>query len=283
MENLFENEQQIENRLRKHRWLIPVVTLFAAALLYAGMCWCLFGYRAGYHFVVIPAGILAHAFLIITVHDGAHKGITRGKFDYVIMNLGAALMLIPFYGEPFRKYHLTHHANTNTDVDPLWPGFKKEMYAERRWLYILCECVPLMFTLVLVLSGKKGKDGKAAVAVKQPSIRVPYMAASIMISAVLIFFFRPPLGFVLGTLFVLNLMSVLRHWCEHMGTDTGKESNTFWFPLGMGIGNHEAHHQYPHFSWLTMMLGLFSRERDTDPVKSLIGLFTDKRHVHYGE
>ncbi len=279
MKAVFDKEIKIEKYLRHYKWLVPLVTLLAAGLLYTGIYWCVAGFRAGYYFTVIPAGILAHAFMIITVHDGAHKALTRTAADRLIMNLGASLILIPFYAEPFRKYHLTHHANTNTAVDPLWPEFKREMYKRRRWLYLICECIPILFTMVLVLSGKQKQN--ARVVLKQPKVKAKYMIAAILFSLALIVWVKPPALFVVGLLFILNLTGALRHWCEHMGIERNKESNTFWFPLGMGIGNHEAHHLYPHFSWLTMMIGLFSRKRDTNPVKALRALLVDCDFVHY--
>ncbi len=280
----FDREIRIEKYLRRYKWIIPTLTFLTAAMLYAGIYWCMTGFHAHHYWTIVPAGILAHAFLIITVHEGAHKAITRSRFDYFIMNAGAALILIPFYGEPFRKYHLTHHANTNTEVDPLWPSFKRRMYEEQRWLYILCECIPILFTLVLVSGGKKTGNGEVPEkTLKQPRVRVPYLVCAILLTVVIIYCSLPPLVFVLGSVFFLNLAGVLRHWCEHMGSVTGKESNTFWFPLGMGIGNHEAHHQYPHFSWVTMAIGLSFRKKDTNPIRSLYAILTSNEHRHYGE
>jgi fatty acid desaturase len=97
---------------------------------------------------------MGHAFFIVTVHDGAHKSITRSKVDRYLMNLGCAVMLLPFYGEGFRKYHLIHHANTNSNVDSLWPKQKKNLYENYRYLNILCELVPLLYTGFLVFTQK---------------------------------------------------------------------------------------------------------------------------------
>jgi fatty acid desaturase len=279
----FDREIRIEKYLRSHKWIIPTATSITAIGLYAAIYLCMVGYQHNHYWTIIPAGIFAHAFLIITVHEGAHKAITRSRFDYFIMNAGAVAIFIPFYAEPFRKYHLTHHANANTIVDPLWPKFKSEMYEKRRWLYMICECIPILFTFILVTSGEKEVKNKetASLTIKQPTVRKHYLLLAILASLILIIYLMPPVGFVLGSLFILNLTGVLRHWCEHMGADNEKESNTFWFPLGMGIGNHEAHHLYPHFSWLTMMIGLNFRTKDTNPCKAIYGLLFKKDYAHY--
>jgi fatty acid desaturase len=276
----FTSEKNIEQKLRTYKWFIPFMTVLVAALLYWAICLCEIAFEKGYYWVVIPAGIFVHSFFIVVVHDGGHKAITRTKFDRFIMNLGSGVMLLPFYGELFRKYHLIHHANTNSEVDPLWPDFKKGMYSKARWFYILCELVPLAFTLVLIVSGKKKQSAKA---LKQPSVSIPYILLSILISLVVAYYTRPAVWFIVGTLLSVNVVKLFRHWCEHMGVDLNKETNTYWFPLGMGIGNHEAHHEFPHFSWLTMMIGLPYRKKDTNPFKVLYQILFMKSFSHYKE
>src|SRR6185295_14504714 len=123
-ESNFHFELNLEDSLRKLPWLIPFISLGTGALLFTGIIICLNYFNKGIYWTIIPAGLLAHAFFIVIVHDGAHKSITRTKADRLIMNLGSAMMLLPFYGEPFRKFHLIHHGNTNTEVDPLWPPSK---------------------------------------------------------------------------------------------------------------------------------------------------------------
>ncbi|MBI2270366.1 MAG: fatty acid desaturase [Bacteroidetes bacterium] len=280
----FNFEKQIEAELRKYKWIIPIATLFTAGLLLKGICICINGFRSAYYWTIIPAALMLHSFFIVVIHDGAHKAITRTKLDRFIMNIGAAFMLLPFYAEPFRKYHLFHHVNTNNDVDPLWPDFKKELYLKKRWLYILCELIPLIFTFILLLKGRKKNLGELKYhSSNQLSISIPFILFSTLISTAIIWYRLPPIGFILGTLFSVNIVKLLRHWCEHMGTKKNKESNTYWFPLGMGIGNHEAHHQYSHFSWITMMIGLYPRKKDTNPFKTLHGILFDKSFSHYNE
>jgi len=282
MSKEFNLEIKIEKKLRAYPWIVPIACIVTAGLLFYGIYLCMLGFQQHYYWTIIPAGLMVHAFFIVTVHDGSHKAITRTKLDYLFMNLGASLMFLPFYGELFRKYHLIHHANTNSEIDPLWPDFKKSLYSKKRPLYILCELIPLAFTLILLLSGKKEylKKSKRYV-VKQPSVRIPYMVLSFLISVALAWWTSPPLAFIVGTLLSVNIFKLLRHWCEHMGTEKEKESNTYWFPLGMGIGNHEAHHKFPHFSWLTMMIGLYFRKTDTNPFKALYGILFIKSFSYY--
>jgi len=272
-------EANIEARLRKTKVLIPVASLCVAAALYGAILLCLQGFAGGHHWTVIPAAFLAHAFFIVVVHDGAHKSITRTKADRLLMNLGASLMLLPFYAEPFRKYHLVHHVTANTADDPLWSDVKKDMYENRRPLYLLCQLIPILFTAyVLMRPNKSVKQEKKK---SRPSVNIFYLSASILISAALIYFFQPPLFFVLGTLFILNFLSAVRHWCEHMGMEDGRESNTFWFPLGMGIGNHDVHHDHPSYSWLTLSVGLLYRKKDTNPFLTVKNILTKRSFRHF--
>jgi fatty acid desaturase len=276
----FERELAFEKRLRKQKWLIPTLTGLTAVALAGGMYCCMLAFDVGYWWTFFPAGILMHSFLIITMHEAAHKSITRTRADRIILNAAAATMLLPMVGEMFRKYHLMHHANTNTHVDPLWPPVKKELYEGKRWFYILCEGVPLLFTLYLILKSDSNKKQKQ-VEVKSPKISALNIVWAAAISVLLAWYLQPSIWFFLGCLLGLNVMSTLRHWCEHLGTKTDRESNTYWFPLGMGIGNHETHHYHAKLSWFTLMVGLFYRSRETNPLKALWGVIFKKDFGHY--
>lgn len=273
-------EIELERKMRKYRILIPKITLLTGLLLYAGIILCGYYFSQGYYWTFLPAGLMGHSFFIVIVHDGAHKSITRSKWDRYIMNLGCSIMLLPFYGEGFRKYHLIHHANTNTNVDPLWPKQKKKLYENRRWLYILFELIPLLYTSFLVLNQNK-KLSKNIEYVKGPKINYYHILWGAIISLTMIYFLQPPLFFLVATLLTLNIFSTLRHWCEHLGYNKNKTSNTFWFPLGMGIGNHDTHHEHPHISWIVLFIGLFKRNKDTHLFKTVFGVFFKKSFHHY--
>jgi hypothetical protein len=133
---------------------------------------------------------------------------------------------------------------------------------------MLAELVPLLFSvLALLLPAPRVRP------VQGPRVRKPLLALSFAVALGTLVVVRPPLGFLLGTLLSLNVWGTLRHWCEHLGESTGKESNTFRFPLGMGLGNHAAHHRHPSYSWITMALGLFGRAKDTDPVRTVLAMW----------
>ncbi len=280
MKHSISFEQKWEERWRKIPILIPLITLFTGAALYFLLILCAYYFNSGYHWTVIPAGLVAHAFFIVIVHDGAHQSITRSPFDRILLNLGSALMFLPFYGEGFRKYHLMHHGNTNSTEDPLWPPHKKKLYQERRWLYVLCELIPLLFTFYLLVQSSKANSKKEK-QIKGPTINYNHLIWAFAVSGILFYFLPLSLYFFLGTLFFVNVFSTLRHWCEHLGRDLNRESNTFWFPLGMGIGNHEVHHQAAHLSWFSLFIGLFRRKKDTSVLGTVSGVFFQKDFHHY--
>jgi fatty acid desaturase len=273
-------EFQIEQSLRKFPWLIPLATLLVSALLYWSQGYFMRWFEAGHYWVVLFSGMIAHGFFIMMVHDGAHKSITRTWADRYLMNLGAGLMLMPFYAEPFRKFHLIHHSNTNSDIDPLWSDTKKILYEKHRWLYVICSMVPLMFTLYSVLTQQR-KIKKLKRKVMSPKLNLYHMAWATGVSAAVIYWTQPSLAYVLSTLLVLNAFAVLRHWCEHVGYNNEHESNTFWFPFGMGVGNHDVHHHVPNLSWLTLSIGLWSRAKTTSVPRALYGVLFDPNFEHY--
>jgi fatty acid desaturase len=277
-----EIEPQIELWLRRQRGLVPAINLLVLALLFAGLGACLRGFEivgAQLGFVaVVVAGLLAHAILIIVVHDGAHRALTRSAADGYLMNIGAGLLLVPFFAEPFRRYHLIHHAHTNQPGDPLWPPFKRHLFDRHRRLYLIAELVPLLFSiLALVFPAPQ----TAARPLPGPPVRWRFVALSFAVAIVTAWWVQPPLAFVGGTLLALNAWAALRHWCEHLGLDPDQQSNTFAFPLGMGVGNHAAHHDHPGYSWITMACGLRTRAKETNPLRTLVALVRHPEFRHY--
>jgi fatty acid desaturase len=275
-----EYEIQIERKLRKISWFIPLITLIAAFCLYFAQGQLMNLFSAGHYWVVLFSGMIGHAFFIVVVHDGAHKSITRTKYDRIIMNIGSGLMLLPFYAEPFRKFHLVHHANTNTEVDPLWPDVKKHLYTNHRYFYLMCTLIPLLFTLYLIIS-QQGNLAKKKKQVKSPPINYINIVWASAISIGIIFLVKPNFLFLIFSLLMMNVFSVLRHWCEHLGYNNEHESNTFWFPLGMGIGNHDVHHKAPHLSWLTLWIGLFKKPKTTSVYRAIRGVLFDPQFKHF--
>ncbi|WP_031455501.1 fatty acid desaturase [Flavobacterium chungangense] len=236
-------------------------------------------YERGFYWTFIPAGFFAHSFLIITVHDGSHKAITKTKFDRLIVNLSSSLIFIPFYGEHYRKYHLIHHGYTNTDLDPLSSTISKELYQKHRYLYIFLEAIPVFYTFYLIFDfNNRENTKKVNNALKINRI---YFILSICISIIWFLIIKPPVYFVLLTLLLLNIISAVRNWCEHMGTSLEHKTNTYWFPMGFGIGNHDVHHEHPNLSWLTLTIGLLKRDKNSNPIKTLRGILFDKSFTFY--
>lgn len=271
-------EPAIEHFLRKHPVLLYGITFLVAAALYLGIYWAMLLFHEGHYWSLLISGLFAHSFFVITMHDGAHKSITRTKFDYVIMNFCAGLIVLPLYTELFKKYHLLHHAHTNTDNDPLWTPQKEKLFANNRLLYAFLQSLPFAFNLYVVLQSSKDKS-KPKLKSTKPDLRL--ILFSFVVAAAVIYFFKPGLWFVLGTFTVMTTLGAFRYWGEHMGVENNKDSNTHWFPLGMGIGNHDVHHHYPGYSWLTLTLGMLFRKMDTNPIKSAYGLFFRKDFHHY--
>ncbi|MDA6072756.1 fatty acid desaturase [Flavobacterium sp. AC] len=273
------NEISIEKKLRKKTFLIPFTTIFCASILLLGIGYCMHLFQQGFYWAFIPAGFCAHSFLIVTVHDGSHKAITKTKYDRLIVNVSAALIFIPFYGEHYRKYHLIHHGYTNTELDPLASPILKNLYHKNRYLYILMESIPVLYSSYLIFDFNKNKNAQKVTNALQ--INKIYFILSIGLSIIWFIILQPPFYFILFTLLLLNLISVVRNWCEHMGTSLDRKTNTYWFPMGFGIGNHDVHHEHPSLSWLTLKIGLMKRQKNTNPLKSLKGILFDKAFTFY--
>ena len=278
----FERETNLEKKLRKNKLLIPFVTYSLALLFLAGIYGCILLFNLGHYWAVVPSGLLTHSFLILCLHDASHKSITRSNFDRIFLNFCAGLVILPFYGEHYRKYHLTHHANTNKELDPICPPITRKLYENTRWLYVLCEFIPLVYTFYSVVNYHKNRD-KAEEQRKPKTIKINhyYVILAVCVSIAMLILVKPPIWFLVLNLVVLNIVSVFRNWCEHIGTAENKESNTYWFPLGMGIGNHETHHHHANFSWLTLSIILLYRKKDTNPFKSFLGILFNKSFRYY--
>jgi fatty acid desaturase len=288
---MFDPPSETRIEARRRRWLIPALDLLAVGVLYAGLAACLRAFAAldtaaaparlpGQIVAVVIAGLVVHAILIVTVHDGAHMAITRTRADAIIMNVSAGLLLVPFFAEPFRRYHLVHHAHTNEPGDPLWPRFKRDLYRGHRRVYMLAELVPLLFSILAIVF-PPAQDAAGARPLAGPKLRPPLLLLSFAVAAVTAWLVRPPLAFALGTIVALNAWGAMRHWCEHLGRDRSRQSNTFSFPLGMGIGNHAAHHDFPAYSWISMALGLRGRAKDTNPWRTMVAMWRDPAFGHY--
>jgi fatty acid desaturase len=277
-EERFFRELKIDTYLRNHVVVFYFITLIIAAALYGGIYLSLQLFENGHYWSLITSGLFAHAFFVITMHDTAHQSLTQRSLDRWIMNTAAGMIILPLYTELFRKYHLLHHAHTNTNLDPLWGSNKKYLFENHRFLYAVLQSLPFVLNFYMLISRtKKEKQAHPF----QPRINGWYIAWSFIVALFVIYYVQPPFWFVFGTFGVMTSIGAIRYWGEHMGVDQGKESNTHWFPLGMGIGNHEAHHYYPELSWLSLTIGMWYRSKDTHPIKTVYRLFFDDRFHHY--
>lgn len=274
----FEKEIKVEKNLRSVKILIPIITLITGSLLILALYLLMIAFDKGNYWLLLPSGIVLHAVMIVVVHEGAHNAITRNtNMDSVIINILSGIVMIPVYAEFFRKYHLIHHAHTNAPVDPLWPDEKRWLFENHKRIFVIVELIPVLTTIVLLFLGEK----KRKKTIRGPKVRWYFMALSVMVSVLVGWFFQPTLMFVVGTVLMAGIVAKIRNWCEHTGRDLSKLSNTYWFPLGMGIGNHEAHHALPRISWVTNQYCLFFKKRDTNPLTTTYGMILDKNHKHY--
>ena len=276
----YKFELELEKRLRKRKWIIPNIGILTSIILISLVWMSLYLFNEGHWWVIFPAGLLAHSFFVVALHDAAHKTITRTKADRWILNIASGLLLLPFFGEAFRNSHLIHHAHSNSENDPLWHENKQHLFNKSRLLYVLCELVPLLFHAYLMLiSKKRRKDRK----IKGPGINFWFVLFATAVSVLMVLVFKPSIWFVLGLILSLNVFSKLRHWCEHIGTVTNGSNNTFWYPLGLGIGNHDTHHYAPFVSWIVLSIGLLKRKKNSNPLYAFYGVLFRKEFKHYSE
>jgi len=267
-------EPPIERALRRFVWLVPVITIGTTALLLALIFACERYFAAGHSWILVVSGLLTHAVMVVGVHDGAHRAMTKTSFDRFFCSVVAGLLILPLYGEAFRRYHLLHHAQVNGPHDPLYLPSKAKLFEKNRVVYMILDVVPLLLAFVC-------KQTQTAPDIKAPPIGLRYLVVGLVCSGLVLYFMRPSLVFVALNIVSLYTWASIRDWCEHFGTDDQRVANAYFFPLGMGIGNHEAHHQWPHYSWITMELGLWKRKWDTNPVHAAIQMATNPRFRHY--
>lgn len=267
-------EPSIERALRRWKWVVPLITFVTTGIYFALIWACERFFVAGNSWIVVVSGLLTHALMVVAVHDGAHRAMTKTSFDRLYCSLVAGLLLMPFYGEAFRRYHLLHHAQVNGEHDPLYLPAKARLFKKNRIVYMVLDVIPFLLGIVC-------KQTQTAPDVKAPPMGMRFVALGFVLSGFVLYFLRPSLVFVGLNIVSLYMWASIRDWCEHFGLDEHRVANAYFFPLGMGIGNHEAHHEWPHYSWLTMELGLWRRKIDTNPVRAAIQMATNPNFRHY--
>jgi len=267
-------EPPIERSLRQTVWIVPFITVGTTAILFAFLFACERYFSAGHSWILLVSGLLTHAVMVVGVHDGAHRAITKTSFDRFFCSVVAGLLILPLYGEAFRRYHLLHHAHVNGEHDPLYLPSKAKLFEKNRIVYMVLDIVPLLLAFVC-------KQTKTAPEIKAPPIGLRFIVVGLVCSGLVLYFVKPSIVFVVLNVVSLYTWASIRDWCEHFGTDEGRVANAYFFPLGMGIGNHEAHHRWPHYSWIAMELGLWKRRMDTNPIHAAIQMATNPRFRHY--
>lgn len=274
----FKKEIIVENKLRSWSWIVPVLTITTGGFLLFVLFLFMEGFDKNHFWLIIPSGFVLHAYIIVLVHEGVHRAISGNMLiDSIIINAAVGFVMIPIYAEFFRRYHLIHHAHTNETIDPLWPKEKKWLFENYKRIFVIVELIPILTTIVLLILGEKNRNKE----IKGPKIRWHFVLLSMVISFSIAWLIKPTFLFIVGSVLIAGLIAKIRNWCEHTGVDETKESNTYWFPLGMGIGNHEAHHAHPKISWITNQYCLLFKKRDTNPVKTIYRMLFNKNHKHY--
>jgi len=283
IKDLYKFELDLEKKWRKTKWLIPSIGIVVSLVLVFLIWLCNYFFNEGYWWTFAIAAVLGHSLFIVALHDGAHNSITKTWVDRWIMNVAAGILLLPFFGEAFRQSHLIHHGHSNSEDDPLWHSNKKYLYESMRWFYILCEMIPLLFHGYLLLRSSNERKKSKEKEVIGPGINYWFILMATAISTAIILLVIPSIWFVLGMIFGMNILGTIRHWCEHLGTDPKGSNNTFWFPLGMGIGNHDTHHYAAYVSWPVLYVGLLKRKRNSNPFRAIYGVLFNKNFIHYTE
>ncbi|RHX87072.1 fatty acid desaturase [Leptospira stimsonii] len=278
-------ERILERKLRKRKGLVPLLSLISAFGLYGGMIFFHQLFQDGLYFVLPFSGLVLHSWMILLVHEGTHRNLTRSFADRWILNLASAFVFLPFYGEPFRKIHLYHHAHTNHADDPLWPKWKRNLFLKNRRFYIFVELIPFFSNVAAILFSNRGRGEKkkrsSSPAMHSRIHSIFFIGFSFSISILLYIKLNPNPWFILGSFLFANVWGSLRHWCEHTGIRTDLESNTFFFPMGFGIGNHETHHADPSLSWISLSFGLKRRVKTMMIRNCIVGIWSNSKYIHY--
>ena len=264
-------EARIDARLRPYR---PFIS--AAILGFTLSCvWLVYGAAAdagrhlgGWLSLALPfaLGFLVHGLYILVVHEATHGNLYGRRADDWIASVGAGALLLPFTAEVFPHVHRIHHRIANRQGDTNWSPFRDRLFQRSRFLYGLYELVPVVNSLDR-LRERTPRDGRRVLAA--------WIAA-----AAVVFVLRPPPVHWALVVVGLNTATVLRFWIEHFGEWRGRISNTYWFPFGFGIGNHEVHHKAPTISAVALWLGLWFRRKDVTPLAAL-RLACSPRYRHF--
>jgi fatty acid desaturase len=220
--------------------------------------------------VVVPLvlGVLVHGLFILMVHECTHGNVLGRPWDDWIGNAAIGMLLLPFLAERYQMVHRVHHQRANQAGDTNWTPFRQRLFRRSRWLYALYELLPIVNNLDRIRDEVR------------PGKRSRVLFAWLCAAATYAVFQPPLLHWVLVVLGV-NTINALRLWVEHFGHYRGRVSNTYFCPLGFGIGNHEIHHRHPRIPALVLALGLALRRKDASVLTGVRDLLSDERYAHF--
>jgi fatty acid desaturase len=218
--------------------------------------------------VPILLGLLVHGLFILIVHECTHGNMFGRPIDDWIGNGAMGLLLLPFLAGRYQTAHHLHHRRANRTGDTNWTPLRQRLFRRSRWLYALYEMIPVVNNLDR-LRDEVGTGRHSGVLFAWICAFATYAI------------FRPPLAYWLLVVIGLNTINALRLWVEHFGHYAGRVSNTYYCPLGFGIGNHEVHHRNPRVPALVLAIGLTLRSKDGSVFSGIGRLLFDGEYAHF--
>jgi fatty acid desaturase len=219
---------------------------------------------------VVPllAGVFVHGLFILVVHECTHGNLFGRRIDDWLGNAAIGALLLPFLAERYQATHRLHHRRANRTGDTNWTPLRERLFRRSRWYYVLYELVPIVNNLDRIRDGVSGTRRRYVV--------LAWLSACATYAA-----FQPPAMYWVLVVVGLNTINALRLWVEHFGHYAGHVSNTYYCPLGFGIGNHEVHHRHPRIPALVLALGLGLRQKDTCVFAGAWKVLFDTRYAHF--
>ncbi len=265
--------------IRLMRWLQPwrrplATAMLAFFLVGVSLVWglgaMLYADRPNGLMVAVPLllGVLVHGLFILIVHECTHGNVFGRTADDWVGNGAIGLLLMPFLAERYQMMHRLHHRRANQVGDTNWTPFRQRLFRRSRWLYALYELVPILNNLDRI------RDEVARG--RRSGVLFAWLCAVATYAI-----FRPTLAYWLLVMLGVNTINALRLWVEHFGHYAGRVSNTYYCPLGFGIGNHEVHHRYPRIPALVLAVGLALRRKDCSVFKGIGKLLFDEDYAHF--
>jgi fatty acid desaturase len=213
-------------------------------------------------------GVLVHGLFILMVHECTHGNVLARPWDDWIGNAAIGMLLLPFLAERYQMTHRLHHIRANQVGDTNWTPFRQRLFRRSRLLYAVYELIPVVNNLDRLRDEvRPGKRSRTLFA---------WLCAAATWAVC-----QPPLMYWILVVIGLNTINALRLWVEHFGHYQRRVSNTYFCPLGFGIGNHEIHHRHPRIPALVLAVCLALRRKDASVFTGVWKLLTDEHYAHF--